>query len=180
MLTVRNGKIRFIRAVSSAGLGALVGAEKWLAESLGNAIRQAITECSPAPLDEPEFATLLKRYRSTVSAEIGSSVEYLDGCGPDEAPASLIVLGGGAAVPGMREELVRVVQRGKRVKLGPAGITDGIASVLATVGANTGDLANWQPVIDTPEYLVTPQHNDTADQELSDRNVTDEPGEAAA
>ena len=135
ILTARRGEVRFIRAVSSAGLGALVGSERWLAESLGDALRDALIEGDSSPLAEPEFETLLKRYRASVGAEIRSSVEYLEGCNDEEVPSTLIVLGGGSVVPGVREDLIRIVGRPEPADLVDISAGIGIAGALASSGS---------------------------------------------
>ena len=130
-VTVRAGRIRFIRSVASAGLAAMVGAEAWLGTTLGSAIRDIRRSGDAASLIGPEFASLTKRYRATVEAEFTSSIEYLAGCGTAERPSSLVITGGGAFIPGLRDDLAGLVDGETHTPESSVDIGGAIASTLA-------------------------------------------------
>lgn len=104
-VVARGGEIRYTRAIPGCGLGELAGQEEWFATTLGSALRRSL-KCEPGTREMPtEFSTVLKRYLGSLATELASSLDYLVGCGNDEAPKSLALTGGGTGIPGLCDSL---------------------------------------------------------------------------
>lgn len=104
-VVVRGGEIRYTRAIPGCGLGELAGQEEWFAATLGSALRRSLAS-EPSTREMPlEFSPVLKRYLGSLATELASSLDYLEGCGTDEAPRSLTLTGGGTGIPGLCDSL---------------------------------------------------------------------------
>lgn len=72
-----------------------------------------------------------EQFRHAVRDEMCSSVDYLRTCGSDFEPVAITILGGGALVPGISEEVARATE----IPACPPGVAGGVGPDLAAAAA---------------------------------------------
>ncbi len=132
-IATRDGTIRFVRGVGSSGLGALIGGERWLRDSIDRTVDARLHAEHDAGRTDDVLENFSKRYRAIVLDEIRSSLAYLEGCSGDESPGSIVLVGGGACLPGVRETIEAGTGLPTARPAGPA--PNGYASAIALAAA---------------------------------------------